>query len=140
MPRTIIERLGFMDNDRCKSIHDEIQIWVYNNFKFIVKEACPNWNIADTSFSLEFEYVVTDRNFVVGFIDLYCPQLGIAIEVKSEIPTLGELIRQIHFYNKYLNVAKWIVVSPDSRVSKILKDQGICFIRYQSSQLKLFKD
>lgn len=75
--------------------------------------------------------IVSDNSFnkiyIVGFVDVYCKKYAIGIEVKTEIPVIGDLIRQIQFYRKYLT-GSWIVVSPDDRNSNILKEQGIHFI------------
>lgn len=52
---------------------------------------------------------------------------ALAFEVKPTIPSLGELIRQIRFYETY---EKWryVVVSPDTRWVKQLADQNIGFV------------
>jgi hypothetical protein len=100
--------------------------------------------IDDDHLDLKLEYPVTDisnnKNFVIGFIDIYCRKLGISIEVKSEMPSIGELLRQIQFYKRYIS-GTWIVVSPDNRNVEILKEQGIHFFKYRSTdegQLSLF--
>ena len=50
------------------------------------------------------------------------------VEVKSILPTLGELMRQVNLYRQvYRNVA---VVAPDASYSSILKEQGILFVPY----------
>jgi hypothetical protein len=70
----------------------------------------------------------------------------IMVEVKPKIPSLGELIRQIHFSETGdlapfvtrrqvvtgpqagdLIWPKWLVVSPDDRFAKKLREQGILF-------------
>ena len=54
-------------------------------------------------------------------------------EVKSHIKSLGELIRQIRFYQEYINYyhkGNWFIVSPDNKFEKQLKSQGIGFIKY----------
>jgi hypothetical protein len=84
--KTIIERHGFMDPDRCKVMHDEIQLWVFKNFKTILKSAYPNYNLPD-SFSLELEHAIMDGKYIVGFIDVYCSTYSIGVEIKASIPT-----------------------------------------------------
>ncbi|WP_417914982.1 hypothetical protein [Candidatus Electronema sp. JM] len=53
----------------------------------------------------------------------------IYFEVKTEIPSLGELIRQINIYREY-GAKKIFVVSPDDRYVSVLQEQGIGFIKY----------
>lgn len=49
-------------------------------------------------------------------------------EAKVKIPSLGELIRQIRFYQTY-EPGIYVVVSPDDRDAEILQSQGIRFIK-----------
>ena len=66
----------------------------------------------------------------------------ILVEAKPKIPSLGELIRQIHIcdatgdFSRYITRAsmlgeymrpKWLVVAPDDRFAKTIKEQGILF-------------
>lgn len=51
-------------------------------------------------------------------------------EVKTEIPSLGELMRQLQFYRQYLK-GDWFVVSPDTRFKETLAEQGIGFVEYR---------
>lgn len=53
---------------------------------------------------------------------------SVCFEVKTSIPSVGELIRQINFYRNF----KWgiyVVVSPDDRFASILESQNIRFIK-----------
>jgi hypothetical protein len=134
--KTLIERLGFLDYDRKKYSHDEIQIWTYRNFRAIVKNVFPLINIDDSKpLDLKLEYPVTDdsyhKNYIVGFVDVYSTRYNIGVEIKTQIPVMGDLIRQIQFYRKYIN-GSWIIVSPDDRNSVILKEQGIYFFKYNN--------
>jgi hypothetical protein len=145
---TIVEKFGFKDLDRSNYMHDEIQIWVYYNFKTIVRQVFPNLSLDDyPTLDLKLEYAVTKPNtnniYVVGFIDVYCKALSIAIEVKTKIPVIGDLIRQIQLYRKYMTSPQWIVVSPDDRAAAILKGQGIHYFKFEDRdnhrQLNLFR-
>jgi len=143
--KTLIERMGFLDADRKRNSHDEMQIWVYRNFKSIIMKMYPLVKYDDRPMEIKLEYPITDirRNFVVGFVDVFCKKHSIGIEVKTEIPVVGELIRQIQFYRQY-TAASWIVVSPDDKNAEILKEQGIRFLKYNvghcnKRQLKLFE-
>lgn len=50
-------------------------------------------------------------------------------EIKSTIPSLGELVRQIRFYQTYAR-GHYVVVSPDARWEQPLASQGIGLIHY----------
>lgn len=128
--KTLIERLGFKDPDRGVSKHDEIQLWVYQNFEAVVKTIWPQAKLEGLHFKIELEHPITDRNYILGFVDLFVPSHGIAIEIKTEIPNVGELLRQINFYRNYYSGPRWIVVSPDDRYKGIIEAQGIHFYKY----------
>ena len=51
------------------------------------------------------------------------------VEVKTSIPSLGELIRQIRMYQEYQK-GTYVVVSPDARFANALRSQGIEFYHY----------
>lgn len=53
----------------------------------------------------------------------------ILFEVKTSIPSLGELLRQINMYRKYKR-GKFFVVCPDNRFETMLREQGVYFIKY----------
>ena len=76
-----------------------------------------------------------------GFDTVYNETTRVAFEIKTTIPSLGELIRQIQFYRSYEPelsdnywAHKWVyaVVSPDARWQKQLESQDIHFVRYPS--------
>jgi hypothetical protein len=129
--KTIIERHGFQDPDHHKSRHDEIQIWVLENFHTVIKHLLPSQAIdTETPLGLKLEHVIVDGKYVVGFVDVFCTRLGIAVEIKTEIPLIGELLRQIQFYKNYVGGYYWVVVSPDDRYANVLTAQGILFFKY----------
>jgi hypothetical protein len=107
--------------------------------------------------SRTWESPVLDRSFTIGFIDVLmrvsAPELtiqerggtndlpewivvretaNIAFEVKTTIPSLGELIRQIRLYETYLKDDRYrfCVVSPEARWAEPLKGQHIDFLAY----------
>ena len=111
-------------------------------------------------FSRVWEHTVISRSYsskyVVGFIDLLARgilyTLGIAgelpcwervrfddykicFEIKSAIPSLGELIRQIRMYQEYED-GQYVVVCPDDRFAESLKAQGIGFLKYEPDRYK----
>ena len=56
----------------------------------------------------------------------------LCFEVKTSIPSLGEVIRQIKMYEEYQG-GRFVVVSPDARYTKALKSQGIWFYHYKEN-------
>ena len=52
-------------------------------------------------------------------------------EVKSTIPSLGELFRQIQLYKAYDNNS-FVIVSPDDRFREQIESQGLTFLKYKS--------
>ncbi|MFZ6758141.1 hypothetical protein ACO0K9_13105 [Undibacterium sp. Ji50W] len=54
----------------------------------------------------------------------------ILVEVKTELPTLGELMRQLNLYRE--SVRHVIVVAPDEKYAELLSEQGILFVRYDA--------
>lgn len=89
--------------------------------------------------SLGFDNVQWDPLPGPGYyklIDGILPKWGISsreravyFEVKSAIPSLGELIRQINVYREYVG-GSFVVVSPDDKFSEPLKSQDIYFYKY----------
>jgi hypothetical protein len=104
-----------------------------------------------------------DNKFIVGYVDLAVeivavfPQIELthgpacwsvpgtanpqnpircSFEVKSRIPSLGEVIRQIRTYQAY-NFSHWFVVCPDDRFAAALKEQGIQFLKYEPAPAKV---
>jgi hypothetical protein len=56
-------------------------------------------------------------------------------EVRTEIASLGELVRQIRLYQAHVH-GRFYVVSPDDRFERILQEQEIGFIKYDNSSLE----
>ncbi|MGC4052924.1 MAG: hypothetical protein QM757_26650 [Paludibaculum sp.] len=98
------------------------------------------------------EAPIVNRSIITGFADLECRLATIwqqadgrvircesewvaCFEVKSEIPSIGELIRQIRAYGVYQKDCLWFVVSPDDRFAGVLKRQGIGFLKVPSEVL-----
>jgi hypothetical protein len=94
-----------------------------------LKALYPNQEIPE-ELCARLEHPILDRSFVVGFADIYSTRYHIGIEIKSEIVSIGDLIRQIQFYRNYTEGTDWVVISPDERFAGLLKDQGILFYRY----------
>ncbi len=56
---------------------------------------------------------------------------NIYIEVKTKIPSLGELFRQLNTYREYLT-GSFLVVSPDDSNVEIIRNQGFRFFKYEN--------
>lgn len=105
----------------------------------------------------QWEKPIKSNDYIVGFVDMvvhfalpkitlsmklsengwkaewgavYSAENRIDFEVKTEIPSLGELIRQINMYKSY-GAKNIFVVAPDDTHREILQEQGIGFIKYQ---------
>jgi len=156
--KTHLEKLGFSETDKKNPTHDKIQTWVYENIETVIRETVMKknehpWKITKNKW--EHEVICKNGSYktVVGFIDImaeihgvfdYDPKSVIQsynrkpvfIEIKTEIPVLGELIRQMRAYQTYegfYNV--YIIVSPDDRHEKILNEQGFYFYKYKDPDL-----
>jgi len=156
--KTQLERLGFKDVDKKNPKHDEIQIWAYENAEKILRDTI----LAEKEFELknrkwERQIIQGARNSeykrVVGFIDLefkynaeYYNKIGdyneletrsLFVEVKTVIPNLGELMRQMNFYRSFLTEygSKFMVICPDDRYKRIINEQGIWFYKYKDPNL-----
>lgn len=71
-----------------------------------------------------------DRNDEIeGFHVAECPA-ELLIEVKTELPTLGELLRQLKLYGTVFR-GQQAVVAPDARYAEILREQGFGFMLYR---------
>lgn len=102
-----------------------------------------------------WEKPVMGYNGPVGFIDFYV-SVGVAslaawydrpgqdvelaihsdqkilcFEVKAALPSLGELIRQVRFYQSHEPDARFFIVAADNRYAETLREQGIGFIQYR---------
>lgn len=145
--QTLIERAGFMDPDRLNSRHDEIQLWAYDNLEQLLGQLTTEGNrIQILSRKLEYPITQASSTFssIVGFVDLFASgrvhcasgdfkSFSAAIEIKSTIPCVGDLIRQINFYRKFQTTNSiWIVISPVDKFERVLRDQLIYFIKYKA--------
>ena len=111
---------------------------------------------------IQWEYpIVTDKKFTIGFIDMKIEiakynlvfysdddnheptwrqrcdtQKTICFEVKTSIPSIGELIRQINMYKSYIDsTIAFFVVVPSDEHAKILSSQGIGLVKYPEGRI-----
>jgi hypothetical protein len=157
--KTQLEKLGFSDPDKKKSKHDIIQKWVCDNVDKIISETVMAKNphpytITETKWEHPVIYENGNYKMLVGYIDVMVHIKGdffykdtdtyesserfVFIEVKTEIPVLGELIRQMRAYQSYNNKrTSYMVISPDDRHIETLRQQGFWFYKY-NDPTKLF--
>lgn len=57
----------------------------------------------------------------------------IALDAKSTIPSLGQLIRDLNTYREWRNWP-FVVVSPDARFADAIADEGFGFIEYPDGE------
>jgi hypothetical protein len=57
-------------------------------------------------------------------------RISVAFEVKTEIPSIGETVRQIRLYQTYMRDSQFFVVTPDLRWQDLLRGQGIGVVAY----------
>lgn len=104
-----------------------------------------------------WEYAIMSGRYCIGFVDMAVwygeehisvnretseftrnemstssPQVH--FEIKTTIPSLGELIRQIRMYQQYTR-AQFVVISPDDHFADALESQGIHFYKYTGDPL-----
>ena len=154
--KTLIEKHGFLDADKKTPEHDKIQKWVYKNAYKVIDDlfvkGTETFEIKQNVW--EHEIIETTQNYassskrVVGFIDLYVQYLKpsnkielawpeVYFEIKTSIPSVGELLRQLKYYQTFLGKRRFVVVSSDDSCADILQEQGFYFYKYQDSE-KLF--
>lgn len=157
--RTLAAQLGFQDPDLRTSEHDALMVWLdgmLHNPRFLrdltqtpQDDATPAPELVECT----WEYAVGDSRWTAGFIDIYAqvdaphappPEDGTrywstvysyAFEVKTTIPSLGELIRQVRFYEakKPSPLPVFYVVSPEHHWATSLRGQGIGFVAVGSA-------
>jgi len=66
---------------------------------------------------------------VIQRFDVYPEKLQLLIEVKTVLPTLGELMRQLNLYATAFRGLQ-AVVAPDDRYADILREHGFGFLLY----------
>jgi hypothetical protein len=107
------------------------------------------------SVNVKWEQTVMSNKFIIGFIDMvvFYPDYGlyfsnnyhinvhgssqeysVCFEVKTSIPSLGELIRQINMYREYVKSPFYIVASDKKFISQ-LQSQRIGFVHYPSGEV-----
>jgi hypothetical protein len=105
--------LGFYDADRKNPEHDEITLWLDQHMAEVVRlMLCPNRQAG-----------------MVWNWELDTRQGDVFFEVKVQIPSVSEVIRQVRYYESVAS-GVFYIVSPDTRAAQVILDQGIGFIPY----------
>jgi len=155
--KTHLEKMGFKDPDRQETSHKVIQEWVYKNIDKVIAETVMAKNtkpykIIQNKWEHEIIHVSGNYKALIGFIDLLAVIDGtfwfkdlndyenmnrkVFIEVKSKIPDLGELFRQMNSYRAYENRdTLYVIVSPDDEKEQIIREQGFYFYKYKDPNL-----
>jgi hypothetical protein len=148
-------------NDHCQEILSKLYHW-RDNAQDLARQMDPPAPIPDYPgvqiLSIEWEHAIKSGTWLVGFIDmavryklpfLYIDKkdsgeyVGLKVgwtdsslaffEVKTSIPSLGELVRQIRMYQSYPGYSgeRYFVVSPDNTWAEQLWALKIWFIYAQ---------
>ena len=155
--KTHLEKLGFSETDKKNSKHDIIQNWTCENIQKILSETImkdnPNpFKVLGAKWEHQIMHINGNYRMIVGFIDLFVGIKGkfyfknskeyvectkdILIEVKTQIPSCGELIRQMRAYQSYENferrhLTEYLIIANDDRHEKTLNEQGFWFYKYK---------
>lgn len=155
-----LEKLGFSETDKKDSKHDIIQTWTYENIDKVISETIMyknphSYKLLHNRWEHQIMHINGNYKMIVGYIDiLVCIQgkfyfsdtgkyeeskKNLFIEVKTQIPSLGMLIRQMRAYQAYQqginDLTDYIIVSPDDRHKKVLNKQGFWFYKYKDPNL-----
>lgn len=157
--QTLQQRFGFHDKDLMTPKHDEIMIWLDEHITEIlssfpkIHKRFGRPDSAITVIEKRWEFPIhqfhdrmngeTTQGICIGFIDFvvfytYTVDGGYGryqmnFEVKTAIPSLGELFRQINMYRSYEN-NPFCVVCPDDRFAQQIQKQGIGFLKYEQNK------
>lgn len=115
----------------------DLQFW-YNYYQIILKTPYRS-NNSEWKLDLLNLRIPTFDIFLSGSSPEYAPSNihfssshhsgFINFEVKTKIPSLGELFRQIRMYQEYTS-DPFVIVSPDDRYQQQIEAQGLKFVKY----------
>ena len=130
--------LGYLDLQISISIYD-IEVHLISLLKRYVKEK----EELAKNLSSEDAYRLRNLNeYYIGYLERmgspwekYCNKSEcLTFEIKGALPLLGDLLRQLQYYQQS-QVPNIIVVAPDPKYTRILKEQGFGFIKYKDPNL-----
>ena len=152
----ILELLGIksdiqMKQQKCVS-ESVMRSPKHNDLTEKLKDEAKNISICNDLSTLKikktWEYPITSNSYIIGFVDLnvkifftinefngdewssYEDWFTLNFEVKTTIPSLGELFRQINMYREY-DKSRFIIVSPDNKFCEQIESQGLKFLKYE---------
>jgi hypothetical protein len=89
------------------------------DFVVVFNIPCVFWSEGTTQYNhSELRWEIGQREIRINF------------EVKTGIPSLGELFRQIQMYRSYVD-SHFYVVCPDTRFEKQIVEQAVGFLKYE---------
>ena len=138
---------------------------VYREHKFEIPDIPDKSPLKIISKKWEFPVTVKNKgktSYVVGFVDFKvkfgfdCLTLPLwqypnevrdwdvvsqregdfLFEVKTKIPSCGELLRQISLYREFIRGGNFCVVSPDDQFREIIESQDISFLKYNAWEFR----
>ena len=146
---------GFVDPQLSTDDHDEVMIWLHENIESVICEICPSAKDIKSKWEMPIIKGSHQYSSIVGYIDMTCqfsaiPNksnseddrsfFNVAIEVKSRISNIGEVVRQINQYRAFFRADRFYICSPDDRFVSILESQNIGFIKAPDLHTKPIKE
>ncbi len=133
---TLQAKMGFRDDDLKTPMHDKIMLWAQEHAAQIQQAVLgePADRVPDVKWEIPVR--PSGSTYVIGFIDMVIgPYL--AVEIKTKIPNVGELLRQLNSYRQFSPWSSYyfVVISPDDRFADILRSQRIFFYKYEQAPL-----
>ena len=149
--KTVPAERSAIDNDVKSANSDDI--------KSTVPIISDDYDLSTIKIKKIWEAPIQDKSFVIGFVDfrtiikfpITCVVESLSgnyygsdrykwgsheeeiiynFEVKSTIPSLGELFRQIQLYKAY-DKNPFVIVCPDDRFREQIESQGLTFLKYK---------
>ena len=112
-----LSRSSYRQND---DFRQETEAWLDTNGEPLI-DAMGNYTALDGS----YHYLITEAGWKLEHRDL-----RLFIEVKTNVPSIGELIRQLRFYVTHGASPLVVVAPPDDRLAVTLQEQGFGYVPY----------
>ncbi len=115
---TMLEKMGFRDEELTSKTHDDIFVELMNKELLFNIGLLINRYIKKEDMVISPEHpVVTNNNFVIGYIDIllsvHDDNVSIPIEIKTEVENnIGATIRQINTYKLHLKNSDFVIIAP----------------------------
>lgn len=136
---TYIERLGFKDKDLTTPEHDKMVLFAYDNWAYILNSFDLN-KLPNTKPNKIMEKPISNQNFIVGYADLWVyfdKEMSFYFEIKPEITSIGEMLRQIQTYKKYTQASsRWFIITKTKGLKELFKEQEIYVFEYEDEKIK----